>query len=157
MRCRIVTADDPENGDVDDFDYRENPHCPGYRSLILLTSATRELGECGRAASISNAMKMLGLAAGMTEVKVNGRAWLQTYRVPVTTTVAVRANFNKRQVLLDLTNPDTKDVLLSAIAWANANSGPNGLVATVTVDGVDLTYRVKFARGAAEAVARRYE
>ena len=174
MRCRIVTADDPENGDVDEFDYRDHTNCPGFRSLLFLTSATRELGECGRIATVGNAVKMLGLASGMTAVKVNGATWLEktlsesntsivldnriggVYKVPLTTTASVRANFTKRQVLLDLTNPDMKAVFLDAIAWSNAHPSPNGFVATLTIDGVDLTYRVKFARDAAANVARHY-
>lgn len=174
VRCRITTADDPENGDADDYDYREHPGCSGYRSLLLLVSTTREFGECGRAAPITNAIKMLGLAAGMTPVEVDGATWLEKtlsakntsvvldnrigdhYKLPLTTTVGVRANFAKRQVLLDLTNPNTRDVFQDAIAWSRAHPGPRGFVATLTVDGVDLTYQVKFARDAASAVDRRY-
>jgi hypothetical protein len=164
--CKIVTADD--------FDYKENPSCSGDRSLVLLVSATRELGECGRAAAVSNAFKMLGLAAGMSPVEIAGRVWLQkelsarntsivldnrigdVYALPLTTTVAVRANFARRQVQLDLTNPNTRDVFQDAIAWSKAHPSPNGFVATLTVDGVDLTYHVKFARNAASAIDRRY-
>jgi hypothetical protein len=174
MGCKIVTADDPEIGDVDDYDYRENPSCAGYRSLVLLISATRETGECGRTASVGNALKMLGLAAGMTPVKVNGAEWLEknlsarntsivldnrrgdAYTLPLTTTVTVRANFAKRQVQLDLTSPNTRDDFQNAIAWSRAHPAPDGFVATITVDGVDLTYRVKFARDAASAIDRRY-
>ena len=174
LRCRIVSADDPENNDVDDFDYREHTNCTGYRSLLFLTSATRELGECGRAASIGNAVKMIGLAAGMDQTKVRGETWLaktlsventsivldnrigSVYRVPLTATVGIRANFAKRQVLLDLTNPDMKDVFLDAIAWSHAHPSPNGFVATLTIDGVDLRYHVKFARDAAANVSRHY-
>jgi hypothetical protein len=174
LGCKIATADDPEIGDVDDYDYKENPSCSGYRSLVLLISATRELGECGKAAAVSNSLKMLGLAAGMTPVEIDGATWLQkelnaqntsivldnrigdVYALPLTTTVAVKANVAKRRVQLDLTNPNTRDVFQNAIAWSKAHPSPTGLVATLTVDGVDLTYHVKFAKDAANAIDRRY-
>jgi hypothetical protein len=169
--CKIATADDPEIGDVDEFDVREFPSCSGYRSLVFLLQATREFGECGRSTPISNALRMAGLASGM---KADGLGWLRkdlsalntsvvldnrrgdVYRLPVTTTVHVRANLLKGQISLDLTDPNTRDDFQNAIAWSKAHPSPNGFVATVTVDGVDLTYRVKFAKDAANGIDRRY-
>ena len=174
VRCRIVTADDPETCDVDEFDYREHPGCSGYRSLMFLTSATRELGECGRAEAIGQAVKMIGLAAGMTPLKIDGETWLRktlsakntaivldnragdVYRLPLTATAGVRANFTNRQVLLDLTDPKMRDLFQDALAWSRLHTGRDGFVATVTIDGVDLSYRLKFARDAAAAIDRRY-
>lgn len=173
--CKIATADDPEIGDLDEYDFKENPSCAGSRSLSFLISATRELGECGKAAPINNAVKMMGLAGGMTPVEIDGATWLtkrlgaentsivldnrrgDVFTVPLAAaTVSVTANFAKRQVRLDLTDPATRDALLSAVAWSEAHPSPDGLAATITIDGVDLTYRVKFTRDAASAIARRY-
>lgn len=46
--CSMVTASDPQVGDVDPFDYRYNANCNGARSLSLLLSSSRYYGECGR-------------------------------------------------------------------------------------------------------------
>jgi hypothetical protein len=158
--CKVATANDPEVGDVDDYDYAVNPHCSGYRSLSLLISTTRYYGECGRARPTDRAGKLIALASGMKPVEVNGATWLSTslsalntslvlddrdgssYALPITSQIGVTANFATRRLILDMTNPNNRDMASNAIRWASAHGG-RGIEATITVHGADFVYHVK--------------
>lgn len=158
--CAIVTADDPQVGDVDDFDYRANVNCTGYRSLSVLVSTTRYYGECGRAAATDRNMRMIGLANQMTPVAYKGATWLRSnlnalntsirfdnnngsvYALPMTSQIGVMANFAQRRMILDLTNPNNRNLAQSAINWNKAHPGPS-VTATITVEGQPTVLRVK--------------
>jgi hypothetical protein len=158
--CKVSTSNDPEIGDVDDYDYRANPNCLGYRSLSLLVSTTRYYGECGRAQTTDRATKMIALANDMTPVQMYGATWLRgnlsalntsivlnnrsgsIYSLPITSEIGVTVNFSTRQMILDMTNPNTKGMAQNAISWTTAHPG-RGIAATITVKGNDLTYHVK--------------
>jgi len=58
--CAVITADDPEIGDVDIYDYKYNPNCPAARSIYYLFSTTRYYGECGRSIQDVGALIMMG-------------------------------------------------------------------------------------------------
>lgn len=158
--CSIVTADDPETNDVDIFDYRLNANCSGFRSLSLLLSTTRYYGECGRTAVNDRTTRMLGLGNDMTPVQRNGATWLQgTYNarnmsltlnnnngslvaLPVTSQIGLMANFAQRRMIVDLTNPNNRSLMQSAINWDAAHPGSH-LTATITLSGQPFTFNVK--------------
>jgi hypothetical protein len=137
----------------------------GYRSLSLLVSTTRYYGECGRAQTTSRASQMLALANGMTPVEVNGKTWLHSnlsalntsvvlnnrngsiYALPMTSQIGVNANFAKRQVMVDLSNPNTGNLAQNAINWNKAHPGPS-IGATLTVDGIGRTFETKLTGNA---------
>ena len=132
----------------------------GYRSLSLLVSTTRYYGECGRAQITDRATKMIALANDMTPVQYNGATWLRgnlsalntsmvlnnrngsIYALPITSQIGITANFSTRQIMLDLTNPNNRNLAQNAINWNNAHPG-RGIEATITINGNDLMYRVK--------------
>ena len=163
--CKVVTANNPGVEDGQDFDYNANPSCTGYRSLSLLVSTTRYYGECGRAQTTNRATQMLTLANGMTPVEVNGKTWLHSnlsalntslvlnnrngslYALPIISQIGVTANFARRQVMLDLTNPNTGNLAQNAINWSKAHPGPS-IGATLTIDGVSRTLDTKLTANA---------
>jgi hypothetical protein len=158
--CAIVTAPDPQTNDVDDFDYRGNANCSGYRSLSLLVSTSRYYGECGRAAATDRTLRMIGLANEMTPVQYKGATWLRTnlnamntsivlnnnngsaFALPMTSQIGVTANFAQRRMILDLTNPNNRNLAQSAINWNNAHPGGH-VTATLTVNGQPTVLNVK--------------
>jgi len=158
--CALITADDPEVGDVDDFDYRANVNCSGFRSLSLLVSTTRYYGECGRSAVTDRTTRMLGIANQMSPVQYKGATWLRTnlnalntsivlnnnngsvYALPMISQIGLTANFAQRRMLLDLTNPNNRNLAQSAINWNSAHPGPN-VTATISIEGQPTVFRVK--------------
>ena len=163
--CKVSTSDDPEIGDVDDYDYHANPNCLGYRSLSLLVSTTRYYGECGRTQTTDRATKMIALANNMTPVQYNGATWLRTnlsalntslvlnnhngsiYALPITSQIGITVNFSTRQMMLDMTNPNNRNLAQNAINWNNAHPG-RGIEATITINGNDFVYHVKATNNA---------
>lgn len=158
--CAIVTAPDPETGDVDMFDYRGNANCSGYRSLSLLVSTSRYYGECGRTATTDRTTKMLNLANNMTPIQINGQTWLHSslsalntsivlnnnngsaFALPMTSQIGVSANFATRRVMLDMTNPNNRNLIQSALNWNRTHPG-SFISSTVTVDGTAFNASLK--------------
>ncbi len=163
--CSIATSDDPEIGDVDDYDYAFHPSCSGARSLALLVSTTRYYGECGRADMHDRSATMLSLASEMKPGQLYGTYWLRTtltamntsivlnnrvgdtFSVPISSQVGVSVNFGTRKLLLDMTNPNNRSMAQSVLDWNAAHPGP-ALDATVTINGHDLGYHMKVANNA---------
>jgi hypothetical protein len=163
--CKVATANDPEVGDVDDYDYAVNPSCSGYRSLSLLVSTTRYYGECGKTRASSRSLKMLALASTMTPVQINGATWLRgslnalntslvlnnrngsACTLPITSEIGVTANFATRRLILDLTNPNNRSLAENAINWSNAHPGV-GVEATLRVNGSDFVFHTKLMNNA---------
>lgn len=172
-RCAVVTANDPETGDVDDFDYHANEHCSGFRSLSLLVSTSRYYGECGRTAVTDRTMRMIGLANEMSPVTYNGATWLRmnlsalntsmvlnnnngsVYALPMSSQVGVMANFAQRRLILDLTNPNNRNLAQSAINWNAAHPGSH-VTATLTISGQPTTFNVKANANAPSWANDRY-
>ena len=158
--CAIVTASDPEVDDVDIFDYRANSNCSGYRSLAYLVSTTRYYGECGRIVNGDRSVKLLQLANEMTPIQLNGQTWLRTnlsalntsivvnnhngsaFAVPMTGQIGVSFNLAKRRAILDMTNPNNRNVMQAFGNWNRSHPGPY-VDATITVNGVSNTFHVK--------------
>lgn len=158
--CAVTTSNDPEVGDVDDYDYTFNTHCSGARSMSLLLSTSRYYGECGRAQISDRSLKLISLANEMTPVQYRGATWLRgtlsalntsivldnqngsIYSLPVTSQISVLANLGQRRLLVDMTNPNNRNLAQTAINWNNAHPGP-GVHATITVNGNDFQYHVK--------------
>jgi hypothetical protein len=158
--CKVATANDPEVGDLDDYDYTVNPHCSGYRSLSLLISTTRYYGECGRARNTDRAGKMIGLAGSLTPVQIDGKTWLRgnlsalnstmvlnnrngsVVTLPITSDIGFTASLATRRMILDLTNPNNRALAQNAIDWSQSHPGP-GIEATVNVNGIDFVFHTK--------------
>jgi len=171
--CKVATANDPEIGDVDEFDVELNPHCSGFRSLLILVTATRDYGECGRSRTQDRSLKMFALASEMQPVELDGVTWLRgnlsalnaslvldnkngrTYTLPVTSDIDITANFAKRQALVDLTNPNNKRLAQDAIQWSNANPSQS-LEVTLNVSGIDLVFHTKLMNNASSWPELRY-
>jgi hypothetical protein len=171
--CAITTASDPQDGDVDDFDYRANTNCSGFRSLSLLVSTTRYYGECGRAAVTDRTMRMIGLANEMTPVQYKGATWLRmnlsalntsmvlnnnngsAYALPMTSQIGLMANFAQRKLVLDLTNPNNRNLAQNAINWNTAHPGGH-VTATLTIAGQPTVFNVKANANAPKWANDRY-
>ena len=163
--CKVATANDPEVGDVDDYDYAVNPHCSGYRSLSLLVSTTRYYGECGRTRNTDRAGRMVAVASQLAPVQIDGKTWLRgnlsalnsalvlnnrngtVFSLPITSDIGVTANLATRRLILDLTNPNNRSMAQNAIDWSNAHPGP-GVEATLTVNGADFVFHTKLMNNA---------
>ena len=171
--CALVTAPDPEIGDVDIFDYRLNSNCSGFRSLAYLVSTTRYYGECGRIVNGDRSVKLLALGNEMSPVQLNGQTWLRTnlnalntslvvnnhngsaFQVPMTGQVGVSFNLAKRRMILDMTNPNNRNAMQAFNNWNSAHPGPY-VDATFTVAGVSQTFHVKTTQNAVNAPQIHY-
>ena len=170
--CKVATANDPEVGDIDDYDYTVNPHCSGYRSLSLAIATTRYYGECGRARNTNRAAKLVGMASTFSPVTIDGRTWLRgslsalnsalvlndrkgsAFSVPLTADVGITMQLASRRMILDLTNPNNRDVAQNAVDWASAHHGP--VEAVITVNGNDFVFHVKPMNNATSWPSLRY-
>ncbi len=71
--CSFLTADDPEIGDVDPYDYTYNANCSGFRSLFYLINTTRYSGECGRARiGVEDRIKLMNMGSVIVRNGVEG-------------------------------------------------------------------------------------
>jgi hypothetical protein len=163
--CAVSNSDDPQVGDVDNYDYTANPHCSGYRSLSLLVSSSRYYGECGRVASTGRSTRMISLANNMTPVQIGAATWLRanlnasntslvlnnqngsSYAVPMTGSATATANFALRRLVVDMSNPMLRNVAQNAINWSNSH--PGALNATLSVYGTDIPLHTKLTNNAA--------
>lgn len=163
--CSVTTSDDPEVGDVDDYDYTFNTHCSGARSMSLLLSTSRYYGECGRAQVNDRSLRMVSLANEMTPVQFRGATWLRgnlsalntsivldnrngsIYSLPMTSQIGLTVNLAQHRLLVDMSNPNNRNLAQNAINWNNAHPGP-GIHATLTVDGNDFRYNLKATQNA---------
>lgn len=156
--CAVSTSDDPETGDTSIFDYKANFNCSGARSLSLLLSTSRYYGECGRADVTDRTTRMISLANDMTPVQINGATWLHgnlsalntsivlnnnsgAFALPMTSQIGVSLNFAQRRALVDMTNPNNRNLAQTAINWSASH--PGAVNATITVNGQSFAYRVK--------------
>jgi hypothetical protein len=153
--CSMITAQDPEVGDVTIFDYTYNINCTGLRSITYLGSVSRYYGsECGRARTTDRVLNALNLANQMDAVQVNGRTWLHgnlsalntsfivekggsAYSLPITGQLGVYLDPLARRLQIDATNP-----LVSMMNknMANFDKSHNGgaITGTLTVNGVSV-------------------
>lgn len=151
--CAIVTANDPEVGDVDIYDYSYNPNCAGARSVYYLTATTRYYGECGRALALTDRLSLLNQGRLVSK---NGAAALQWAATPMNTTVTLNnkagvqqllpmaGSFSftmipngQRQTLVDLNNPMNK-VLLNGAADFMANYGSSVNEVSFVYNGIEI-------------------
>jgi hypothetical protein len=154
--CAIATADDPEVGDADIYDYSINWNCDGARSASLLIGTTRYYGECGRARmgladrlALAN-MGRLGQAIGLeglfydlnrsnTTISLDNRAGFQT-TLPMTASASLFiSQQGNKKALLDATNP-----LFASMGrgYADflANHATHASTVTITYNGISLTH-----------------
>jgi hypothetical protein len=171
--CSIATAQDTPARPFPSFDYNPNPNCFGFRSLSLLVASSRYYGECGRTAVTDRTTKLLALANDMTPVQLNGATWLKgnlnalntsivlnnkngsVFALPITSQIGVTVNLAQRKMLVDMTNPNNRNLLQSAINWNNAHPGPYVGV-TMTINGTALNYDVKGTKGLSHFVNDHY-
>lgn len=150
--CAVVTAQDPQTGDVDPFDYSWNQNCSGSRSLSLLLGSSRYYGECGRVRSSDRVLKGLALANQMDAVNINGRTWLHgnlsalntsaifnkggsAYSLPITGQLGLFVDAPARRVTIDASNPLTATMVKNLVNFNNSHNG-NGMTGEVTLNGV---------------------
>lgn len=151
--CAIVTASDPEVGDVDIYDYSYNPNCSGARSVYYLTGTTRYYGECGRALALTDRLSLLNQGRLVSK---NGAAALQWTATPMNTTVTLNNKAGVQQLLpmagsfsltmvpngtrqttIDVNNPMNK-VLMNSAADFMANYGSQVNEISVVYNGIEI-------------------
>lgn len=157
--CSMVTAPDPEIGDVDPFDYTFNINCKGIRSISLLLSTTRYYGECGRGfmsledrislvnmGRIGNKLGMTGLFYDLnnlnTTIKLNNNAGFET-TVPMTANISLFSTIQgQRRGTLDMSHPGFR-AMGNAYADFLAQHATN--VTTISVVYNGLTFSKDFS------------
>jgi hypothetical protein len=157
--CAVVTAQDPEVGDADIFDYSWNQNCTGSRSLSLLLSTSRYYGECGRANG-DRMQKALSLVSQMTPETINGKTWLKGVLNSTNTTyilnnhngasaafapagdITVLFNGSQRRAQIGMQNPVTRQSLQAVRGWLTSHPGPYVTVNRV-VNGVSMSNDMK--------------
>lgn len=156
--CSMVTADDPEVGDADIFDYTYNINCQGIRSISLLLSTTRYYGECGRAnmsiedrisfmnlGRIGNQFGMTGLFYDFnnlnTTIKLNNLAGFET-TIPMTANVGLFTTIaGNRKGSLDLTHPGLRAMGNYYADFLDQNATNRTLV-TVVYNGISFSKEI---------------
>jgi len=151
--CAIVSASDPEVGDVDIYDYSYNPNCAGARSVYYLLGTTRYYGECGRALSLTDRLSFLNQGRMIAK---NGVASLQWAMTPMNTTVTMNNLAGVQQLLpmagsfsitmtpngtrttsIDLSNPMNK-VLMNSAADFMTNYGSQVNEVSFVFNGIEI-------------------
>ena len=155
--CAVVTADDPQSGDTDIFDYSANANCRGYRSLSLLLSTGRYYGECGRAnISVSDRIGLMNMGTiGVQDgqegllynlgrnnfsVKLDNNAGVVT-SLPVIGDANVFVNVGTRQLSVDATNRLLANMGRS-LADFSRNYGTGTTTITMTLNGISKSFTV---------------
>lgn len=164
--CSMITAQDPEIGDVDVFDYTYNINCKGIRSIsVLLSNPGRTYGECGRVQlpladriSLMN-MGRIGRSMGLeglfydlnrsnTTITLNNNAGFVT-TLPMNAQIPAFFSFS-RKATLDMTNP-----LLASMgrAYADflANHATHQTKATLTYNGISMSWDIAGVNGLSNA------
>lgn len=150
--CALVTAQDPEVGDVDIYDYTFNPNCQGIRSIYYLLGTTRYYGECGRAIALTDRISLLNQgklvsrngAAAMrwtatpmnTTITLNNLAGMQQL-LPMAGSVSFEMKPKGNQLAVDLTNPMTK-VTMNAAADFMSNYGSDVNQVSFQYNGIEI-------------------
>lgn len=112
--CSSITADDPEVGDVDIYDYRYNTNCSGARSLSFITSTTRYYGECGRLTTRPSLSQRLEVMLTGHESSLQGKNGM-LYNVGPQNTSIKLTNDNGQSMMLPITGHTT--------LWAKLGGG----------------------------------
>jgi hypothetical protein len=157
--CAVLTAQDPETGDADIFDYTFNANCSGIRSLSLLLSTSRYYGECGRAGG-DRMQKALSFVGQMTPETINGKTWLKGVLNSTNTTyilnnhngssaafapagdVTVLVNGSQRRAEIGMQNPVLRQSLQQVRGWLTSHPGPY-LTVNRVVNGVSVQNDMK--------------
>ncbi|MBD3867697.1 MAG: hypothetical protein IFK94_06205 [Acidobacteria bacterium] len=155
--CSMVTASDPEVGDVSIFDFTLNRNCSGLRSLSYVLSTTRYYGECGRAmASVSDRISLMNMGNITTQNGVEGLLYnlnRNTFSIrldnnsgvvsslPVVGDASIFVSPARRQMTIDLTNS-----LLAntgrGLADFTRNYGTDVTTVTFTLNGISKSWEV---------------
>jgi len=163
--CAVVTADDPEVGDVDMYDYSYNPHCPGARSIYYLFATTRYYGECGRSIQDVGALIMMGqpkkdglfylLTPANTNVlltsKSDGTTTAMT--LPGDVSVFVQGQGDRRATV-DVTNP-VFGSFKNALATHGEIHGANNEI-TLQFNGLSKSFGVRLMIDNLHAGAKKF-
>lgn len=166
--CALVTAPDPEVGDVDIFDYSWNSSCAGSRSLSVLLSTSRYYGECGRAVpSLNDRLSMLYQGRSASKWGLAGLRWDMTPAnssvvldnlagnrtlVPMTGAMSVLIVGNgMRNGIIDASNPALKAMGDYTANWAqNFASHQNQI--TFTYNGIEFKQNFGLVSDPAKAI-----
>jgi len=150
--CALVTAPDPEIGDVDIYDYTYNRNCLGIRSLSYLLGTTRYYGECGRAIQDLGALIMMGeprngglfylLTPANTNIlltsKVDGTTTAMTLNADIPVFVK---GMGDRHATVDMTNPVMGQMKDKLATHADVHGANNQI--TLQFNGLSKTLNVK--------------
>jgi hypothetical protein len=156
--CSMITADDPEIGDVDIFDFSFNVNCSGIRSLVYVLSTTRYYGECGRAKigladranlifqgrmGTFNGREVLyyDLTRNNFSISLDNNSGVVT-NVPITGTATLAADWSaRRQYVLDLTDPL---IARTGMRFADfqRSYGTHHTTMTLTYNGIAIPFEI---------------
>lgn len=163
--CAIVTAPDPEVGDVNIYDYSYNPNCKGARSIYYLLSTTRYYGECGRSMQDAAALVMMG------QPKNGGLFYLMTpantsflftsKNDGTTTAMSLPADVSlfvsgvgDRKARLDVTNPMFGSFKNALATQADIHGANNQI--TMQFNGLSKSFNVKLLADNLHAGAKKF-
>lgn len=150
--CAVITASDPEVGDVDIYDYSFNANCSGARSIVYLSGTTRYYGECGRAVALTDRISLLNQG---TLISKNGAAAMRWTATPMNTTITLNNLAGMQQLLpmagsvsvtltpkgnklaVDLNNPMSR-VTMNAASDFLTNYGSHQNQVSVLYNGIEF-------------------
>jgi len=164
--CAMVTADDPQVGDVDIFDYRLNANCDGLRSLSYLLSTSRYYGECGRTVrpSLSQRFEMFLSGKPTTMFGQNGMLYNvgpnslsitltnennETYALPINghTSIWLKLGGSQYNALINATNPILATTIRAYGDFLATHATYGKTVASVSYNGATWSLDVAGNRG----------
>lgn len=166
--CAMITAQDPEIGDADIFDYSWNSNCSGSRSLSVLLSTSRYYGECGRAVpSLNDRLSMLYQGRATSKWGLAGLRWDMTPAnstvvldnlagnrtlIPMTGAMSLVVVGNgMHNAILDASNPALKAMGDYAANWAQNYSSHQNQI-SFTYNGIEFKQSFGFVSDPAKAI-----
>jgi len=150
--CAVVTAQDPEVGDVDIYDYAYNPRCESGPTVYYLFSTTRYYGECGRSLQDVGALIMMGqpkkdglfylLTPANTNILLTSKSDGTTTAMTLPGDVSVFVSGQRdRHATVDLTNP-VFGSFKNALATHGEIHGANNEI-TLQFNGLSKTFATR--------------
>jgi hypothetical protein len=153
----MVTASDPQVGDVSIFDFTLNRNCSGLRSLSYVLSTTRYYGECGRAlSSVSDRISLMNMGNITTQNGVEGLLYNLNRNnfsirldnnsgvvssLPVVGDSSLFINPAKRQMTIDMTNSLLANTGRGLADFVR-NYGTDSTTVTFTLNGLSKSWEV---------------
>jgi len=161
--CAAVTANDPEIGDVDIYDYTYNPHCLTPGTIYYLFSTGRYYGECGRSIQDTAALIMMGQPKNgglfylMTPANTN--ILLASKNDGTTTAMSLPGDVSvfvtgRNKVSMNMTNPLFGSFRNALATHADVHGANNAI--TLQFNGLSKTVNVKLLAANLHAGAKKF-